>query len=387
MLCSDNERRWYKDREEVLVKVVKKNCTRCRNNLKTIDVIMSPASKNQLCVAPPFYITQVDLCGPFAAYVHNKRSKTKLKVYIATFVCCTTGMTSLKIMQGYDTMQFLYCFYRFACELGFPKKLLTDKGSQLVCGCENVILNMTDIGGALNKEYGVEFSTCPVGGHNYNGKAERKIRTIQEVINKTIHKEQLPVLEWETLCSEIANTVNNMPVAIGNETDELENVDLITPNRLRLGRNNNRSPVGTLEVTGKLERLLRLKNDVFESWWNTWLTSAVPKLMPRPKWFVNDRDFSVGDVVVFNRGGELAGDYKLGMIKNIHAGPDGRIRAVDVRYRNSNEGHDQVTHRAVRSLVIIHRVDEVDLMEELGNAAIYADSYFSMGFPPFLPGV
>ena len=38
--------------------------------------------------------------------------------------------------------------------------------------------------------------------------------------------------------------------------------------------------------------------------------------MPRPKWFVNDRDVSIGDVVVFNRGDELAGDYKLGMIKN-----------------------------------------------------------------------
>ena len=86
-----------------LVKLIKKNCKRCRYILKrTVDVIMGSASKNQLCVAPPFYITQVDLDGPYKAYsIHNKRSM--VKIYIATFVCCTTGTTSLKIMEGYDT--------------------------------------------------------------------------------------------------------------------------------------------------------------------------------------------------------------------------------------------------------------------------------------------
>ena len=372
-----------------LVKTIKKNCKRCRYLLKrTIDVMMGPASKDQLCVAPPFYITQVDLCGPFNAYpAHSKRAQ-KVKVYIATFVCCTTGMTSCKLMQGYDTAQFLHCFNRFACELGYPKKLLTDKGSQLVCGCENVVLNISNIAGVLNRKYGIEFSTCPVGGHNFNGRAERKIRTIQEVMNKTIQHAKLTILEWETLIAEIANSINNLPVAIGNETDELESVDLITPNRLRLGRNNQRSPVGPLEVTGKIERLLQLKTDVFEAWWNAWLTSAIPKLMPRPKWFVNDRDVSVGDVVIFNKGSDFLGEYKFGMVSSVTVGPDGHIRSAKIRYRNASENSDQITHRAVRSLVIIHRVDEIDLMEELGNAANYADNYcYIMGFPWCGPGV
>ena len=145
-----------------LVKLIKKNCKRCRYILKrTVDVLMGSASKNQLCVAPPFYITQLDLDGPYKAYsVHNKRST--VKIYIATFVCCTTGTTSLKIMEGYDTTQFLHCFSRFACELGYPKKLLTDEGSQIVCGCQNVVLNMTDIAGTLNREFGIDFATCPV---------------------------------------------------------------------------------------------------------------------------------------------------------------------------------------------------------------------------------
>ena len=83
-----------------LVKIFRENCKRCRFLLRrTVEVIMGPASKDQLHVAPPFYVTQMDICGPFKAYsIHNKRAS--VKIYIATFVCCTTGTMSLKIMEG-----------------------------------------------------------------------------------------------------------------------------------------------------------------------------------------------------------------------------------------------------------------------------------------------
>ena len=371
-----------------LVKSVKKNCKRCRYILKrTVEIVMGPASSDQLCVAPPFYITQTDLCGPFKAYSsHNKRAT--IKVYICLFVCCTTGMTSLKIMEGYDTSQFLYAFSRFACELGFPKKLLVDEGSQIICGCENAVLNIVDIKGSLSREHGVEFRTCPVGGHNYNGKAERKVKTLKDVMIRTVHLARLSTIEWETLCAEISNSVNNLPIAIGNETEDLESLDLLTPNRLRLARNNMRGPVGPLEVTDKLERLMRLKTETFQSWWETWLVSAVPKLMPSPKWFDTERDVQKGDVVLFLKDeGALVGEYKYGMIEDAKVSKDGRIRSVTIRYRNSNENIDRTTNRAVRSLVIIHRVDEVDLMEELGNAVTYANGVYCMGFSSYAPEV
>ena len=200
-------------------------------------------------------------------------------------------------MEDYSTKQFLLGFSRFACELGYPKKLLTDEGGQLVSGCESVVLNITDIKGCLNREYGIEFSSSPVGGHNYHGRVERKIRTIRETLNKGMQNRRLSVLEWETTCSEVSNTINNLPVAIGNEVDDLENLDLITPNRLRLARNNNRSPVGPLDVTGRIDKLLQLKTEAFQAWWECWLTSALPKLGPTPKWFRNDEDIQVGDIV------------------------------------------------------------------------------------------
>ena len=55
-------------------------------------------------------------------------------------------------------------------------------------------------------------------------------------------KERLSILQWETLAAEISNSINNIPLAIGKITGDLENLDLITPNRLQLGRNNDRRP-------------------------------------------------------------------------------------------------------------------------------------------------
>ena len=199
-----------------------------------------------------------------------------------------------------DATQFLLGFSRFSCEAGFPKLLLIDEGSQLVRGCDNMKIDMVSVGGVLNTEFGIYFQTCPVGGHNYHGKAERKIKAVQETLEKSIPPNvRLSTIEWETLCSTISNTVNNMPVAIGNE--DLECLDLITPNRLKLGRNNERSPVGAIDITDKLDRILQQNAAIYNTWWEAWLTCAVPKLVPQPKWFRDEGGVRVGDVVIFRR--------------------------------------------------------------------------------------
>ena len=58
-------------------------------------------------------------------------------------------------------------------------------------------------------------------------------------------------MEWETLGSEIANAINDLPIGLGSKVANLEHLDLLTPNRLKLGRNNNRSPVGLKQISYK----------------------------------------------------------------------------------------------------------------------------------------
>ena len=69
----------------------------------------------------------------------------------------------------------------------------------------------------------------------------------------------------------------------------------------------------------------------------------------------------------------MVGSYQYGLIDEVEIGKDGKIRTVMVKYHNGNENFPRITRRAVRELVMIHPVDELSIMEELGEVATFAD--------------
>ena len=216
-------------------------------------------------------------------------------------------------------------------------------------GCGDMRLSYTDIKNKLHKEKMVEFDTCLVGGHNVNGKVERRIRHIKESLEKNVQNERLSIIQWETVSAEIANAINDLPLALGNIVSDYENMDLITPNRLRLGRNNERSPASPMEVTGNPQKILKENKQIFTTWFETWLISHVPKLLQQPKWFRTERDIKICDIVLFlkQEGSIISNNYQYGMIHEIIQSKDGIIRKVVVKYCNHNENTDRFTTRAV----------------------------------------
>ena len=360
-----------------IVKKVRKSCHRCRYLMKkSIEVAMGPISEYNLKIAPAFYICQVDLAGPFMAYSpHNKR--TTVKVWMAVFVCCTTCTTSIKIMEDYSTGAFVQAFIRLSCDVGYPKVLLPDEGSQLIKACENMVFSFKDLKSHLHQHAKVEFEPCPVGGHYMHGRVERKIREIKSSVEKSYQNARLSLIQWETVCSEVSNSINNLPLALGSITSNFESMDLITPNRLKLGRNNDRSPEGPLILTNDPDKFMQSNKHIFDAWFENWLVSHVPKLMESPKWFKTTYDLKEGDIVLFmKQDSVLNSKYQYGMVKSVNAGKDGLIRKALIKYRNSNENTDRETFRSVRELIVIHSLDELNIVYELGKVATAADIRF-----------
>ena len=85
-------------------------------------------------------------------------------------------------MENYSTASFIQAFIRLSCEVGYPKILLIDEGSQLMKGCEEMQFNFRDAQKNLYLNKQVEFQTCPARGHNMHGKVERKIRSVRKAI-------------------------------------------------------------------------------------------------------------------------------------------------------------------------------------------------------------
>ena len=70
---------------------------------------------------------------------------------------------------------------------------------------------------------------------------------------------------------------------------------------------------------------------------------------------------------------EYAGNYQYGIVKELEASKDEKIRKVVVEYVNSSEDVRRQTRRSVRELVVIHPIDELGIVRELGEIASWVD--------------
>ena len=137
----------------------------------------------------------------------------------------------------------------------------------------------------------------------------------------------------------------------------LENLDILTPNRLILGRNNSRYPTAPLIIKNDARRIIESNDKIFESWFKEWLISYVPKLIKKTKWFVTERNFCVGDVVLFLKSEqEFDRIYQYGIVTATVQSRGGTIKLV-VEYQNPGENIKRRANRGVRELVVIHQVD------------------------------
>ena len=305
-----------------LVKSIKKECAKCRIlNKNGVCVTMGPVGEDNFRVAPPFYFCQVDICGPFNAYSPVNKQAT-LKVWFVIFCCNVTGAVDCRVMENYMADAFLLAFIRFACRFGYPKLVLPDEGSQLIKGCQNMIISLSDIQHKLGIEYRIKVKICPVGAHYVHCKVECKIQDIKLSLKKMVDKNHLSVLQWETLGQQISNSINNMSIGLGNKTELLENLDILTPNRLILGR----SPTSPLVLNLDLRKIIESNNNIFKAWFKEWLIRYVPTLIPKAKWFVTEWNMCVGDIVLFIKSEqEFDRQYQYGIVVTTIVSRDGII--------------------------------------------------------------
>ena len=355
-----------------LIIAIKKSCSMCRLlEKRVVKVTMGQKPESNLCIAPAFYNTQVDLCGPFESY-SNANKRAKIKIWLVVFCCCTTGAVDCKVMEDYSTDSFVLAFIRFSCRFGYQRNLFPDYGSQLIKGCKDMILSFSDIKNKLCIEFGVKFDPCPVGAHYVHGKVERKIQQIKKSIKRELNNRHLSIIQWETLSQQIANVINNLPIGLGNKVKGLENLDLLTPNRLLLGRNNDRGPNVPLILSHDIKKIVQTNSDIFKVWFKSWLISYVTTLVDKPKWFHSDKDVSEGDIVLLLKSEkEFEEVYQYGIVISVSAGKDERVRRVDIEYQNHNEKTKRSTKRGVRDIVVIHPIDELGISKELHELSRY----------------
>ena len=339
---------------------------------------MGPIGEHSLTIAPPFYAAQADLFGPITVYAPGAsrdlrgRPAKACKVWSIVFACPVTRLINCQVIELSDHTGILDGLTRLAAEVGFPKHLMVDQDSAILIGLKEAEVNLKNLQHKLYKERGIFFTTCPVGGHNYHGQVERVIRSVQNLLEDAgVKEKRFSATGYQTMLKLVENDYNSLPIGYSYDRsiDNTPLLKIITPNFFNLGRNNDRTLDGPIELPENGSQLVSRVNEVYKGIFKLWSDMYVPNLIYLPEWHKGDVDLKEGDLVYMQKEADnvLSSKWIMGVVDQVILGRDKRVRRVIVKYQNHQEDKPRLTDRSVRKLVKIYDIDEYVLQDDVAE--------------------
>ena len=317
-----------------MAKKVRNRCTECRLlDKQTLTQKMGMVPLVSLKPAPAFNVVQIDLFGPWIARGEVQK-RTSGKCWGVLFVCLASRAVHIEIIAGYSTDDFLMGLQRFGALRGWPHKLSSDPGSQLVAAEKELQNAWKDINfKTVEKEctnHKTNWQFSPADSPHYQGVTESLIKTVKRAIKVMYsHSVRLSWQEYVTMGYQVADMVNSRPLGLIGEVDD--SLSVLTPNSLLLGRNSSDNP-GCWPEGHNIPRLSEV-NRIVGRFWSKWMELCRPALLTEKKWNTDVRNLEVDDIVLVLDNDPISRQYKLAKVCEVKTGKDGKVRSAQVEYR------------------------------------------------------
>ena len=341
-----------------IAKEVIRSCQVCKAKFKKLSSQkMSPLPIERIKPSPPFQNVGLDYFGPFEIRGEVQK-RTRGKCYGVLFACDSSRAVHADIVQTFSTEAFLQALRRFANLRGWPRKIHSDNGTQLV-GAANELkkvvkgLNWEEVQ-AYGQKFDTTWSFCPADAPWQNGSTEALVKSIKRAIKVVIGDQVLSYVEFQTVVYEASQLVNQRP--IGRNSTNPEEGTYLCPNDLLLGRSTAHIPQGPFAEKSSVRQRLQFIQEIVNNFWKRWSREVFPSLVVEPKWHTEKRNAMPGDVVMIQDSNTVRGEWKLGMITKILESKDGRVRNVEVRYKNGKT--DIKVKRPVQRLIVMVPAEE-----------------------------
>ena len=348
-----------------LAKRIRNQCLICRAKEKRLkSQQMAEIKADQLQVCRPWTNISLDYAGPFLIKgMVNTRAKKK--VWVGVYVCRNTKAVAFTLMAGYDTKSFLMQHSKFIYEHGVPDKVVTDRGTSLVKAGQALAKNegpgAWDWAKITRDNVASSWEFVPVGCQWRAGLAESQVKSLKKALDLAMFGNDLDYAEFSTLLAKIAYTMNSRPLDIAREglKSSLDTeLQPITPNQILLARSSNSSPVPEYSCDDKVLTRLAYVQKVEKAWWDKWIKSVFPTLLPNNKWRNEERNLNVGDVVMIKFPRLKVAEYKLGRVVKVHPDRKGLVRSVTVNHRvnDAREGNQVCKPRLKQEIMGVQRL-------------------------------
>ena len=348
-----------------LVKKIIARCVKCRiREKKRSQLQISNHPSPRTVLAPPFYNIMVDIAYGFPGKAF-KRARTKINIYALVIVCLMSGATNILALEGIETQDVVQAIERHGTRYGMPADVYIDQGTQLVA-LKHASFSHTDLDARLYDTVGIRVHISNAKAHTERGRVERKIGLIRATLEKTGVSTTSPMtaIQWETVFAKVASTLDDLPLAKGN-TSNVSSIgfDIITPNRLKLGRNNNRSLDGSgvrVELNPNLTRILENNRNVYNTWLQLFIDNIHFLTLKPDIWRNSSRLPIIDDIVLFvysdSGQGKESITWKLGKVVEVMP------RKVKIQF-SKREGNLEISKlctldRSIRDISILFSSDE-----------------------------
>ena len=269
---------------------------------------------------------------------NTRRNSGSKKVWVLLIMCLNTRALKLYLTAGYSTEDFLVAWSEFQADCGIPRRVHSDRGSQLVSAASGIEGPDYDWDKICSSSKGqIQWKFCPSGSQWRNGAIESFVKRFKQSL-KLYEETGLSYAEMQSEFKKIAALLNSRPISARygprhHESDP-DYLDAITPNMLLTGRSGIDLPARVYSDDVSPARRLAYKEELERSWWQRWKILCFDSCLPTKGWYEEHRGVKVGDIVLLSYlGKSLAGTYRLGLVEEIEVDKDGLVRTCIVGYR------------------------------------------------------
>uniref|UniRef100_A0A182FC45 Uncharacterized protein n=1 Tax=Anopheles albimanus TaxID=7167 RepID=A0A182FC45_ANOAL len=227
-----------------------------------------------------------------------------------------------EVVEDQSTEAFISGLMRFSSLRGKPDTIHCDNGRNFV-GAAKELQRIRDafkdpqfqdriVDQAA--EEGIHFSFIPPRSPNFGGLWEANIKVAKRLLRAAAHGAQLRLVEMQTLMHQIAATLNSRPLTAVRTAPE--DVEALTPAHFSICRasfctpamltDNDKEPIHT-----RSEYLAQLRCSI--------------------KWTQRAPNAKEGQIVLIGDDNLPVSRWPLGIIVQVHSGPDGAIRVANVK--------------------------------------------------------
>ncbi|UYV66382.1 hypothetical protein LAZ67_4001500 [Cordylochernes scorpioides] len=294
---------------------------------------MGDLPMHRIVKSNPFTKIGIDFAGPFLMKPNIKRSKVKLKSYVALFVCFCTKAIHIEIVSDLSSAAFLAALKRFISRRGKPSDIFSDNGTNFR-GANNIlrehfgILKASTIQKFISNER-INWHFIPPSAPNFGGIWEAGIKSFKFHLLRCLKSQILTFEELSTLTTQIEACLNSRPIC--PPSSDSDDFNPLTPGHFLIGRpltalpesNDDDAPINYLDRW-------RLNQKIKNVFWKRWNREYLNNLQQRLKWQNTSPNIKKGDLILLKDTISPPAMYwNLGRITKVFPGADGKVRVVE----------------------------------------------------------